>query len=79
MRIVFAHLTLAAVIATGCTRHVQATTQPTVIRLAVGQAVLRDAFSMLLPRFAFEIVATGGSVTQLEAVQNGTADVGNAS
>src|SRR5438874_1605795 len=64
--------------AAGCTGPVQATVQQTAIRLAVGPPLLRDAHRKLLPHDSFEIVATGGSVTQLEAVQNGSADVGNA-
>ena len=37
-----------------------------------------DAFAQLLPDLSFALVSTGGSVTQLEAVQNGSADVGTA-
>jgi uncharacterized protein len=78
MRIVRVVLALAAAAAAGCTGPVQATAQQTAIRLAVGSPLLRDAYRKLLPHYSFEIVATGGSVTQLEAVQNGSADVGNA-
>src|SRR6266581_4871890 len=67
----------AAISVTACTQRVTATQSRPVIRLAAG-SWLRDAYRTLMPTRSFEIVVTGASVTQLEALQTGSADIGNA-
>jgi TRAP transporter TAXI family solute receptor len=70
---------LVLIVATaGCARKVSAPQGRTVVHLAVGGQALVDAYKKLMPDVTFELVTTGGSVTQLQALQNGTADVGTA-
>lgn len=76
--IVLVGLALAGATTAACLRAAKATERQRVVRLAVTSPLLRDAYQKLMPDVSFEIVATGGSVTQLEALQNGSADVGNA-
>jgi TRAP transporter TAXI family solute receptor len=76
--IVVTCLATAFVAAIGCTVKSSEASPHHVVRLAVGSPLLADAYRKLMPDLSFEIVATGGSVTQLEALQSGLADVGNA-
>ncbi len=71
-------LAFAVIAAAGCKGKIADAPHAPRVRLAVGSPLLANAYRTLLPDLSFEIVATGGSVTQLEALQSGLADVGNA-